>query len=166
MIELEDIRGRTFTWLRRREKSLDARIYEEAAVVGTVARWSKDVVQAEFAGVWWMIRSVRRGLRRIEDIGFTDGTIVVAKGSFLAGARGTLYTLTIDGIDVYFLTSGYSNHAQWVGPDGHKRLGLRQVGRLGSGGEIFVPPTIDPSHAPILVLVAIVRACREELFLV
>lgn len=166
MPELEDLRGRTLSWLRNRDRPLLCQLYEASEIIGAISHNGAIApTYAEFAGVKWRIESTRRRLRKIDRVGFgSRGPLIAECTTDWDFYMRLIHTLTIDESEAYTLHQSDEQRATWHDKAGREVVSFRKLGVSRDAGEIFVSGSVSLPHAPILVLVGVLRSLRGTTF--
>ena len=153
MTELEDLRGKSISWLLSRRKPLLCAVSHGAHTLGSLTQEdSASPVQASLASVLW----------RLERRDRTD--VLAFAGSEVEVARATkalkLYEAWIDGVDRYQLECvPRSERATWFDPHHRQSMIFRRhlYSRGCESGEVVVSKTSRPEHAPVLLILGLTR---------
>ncbi len=172
MTELEDLRGRAFSWLRTGDGPLMCQLYEGSQIVGSLSRPGLFLpTRVDFAGVHWRVETSRRWLQRHDRVAFERGGPVVAEcGTGWDLSLRLMHTLTIDGTESYKLhqrapiIQARHQQAAWCDGSGREVVTFERLGHSRDSGEAKVSVDLPLTHAPILVFVGVLRALGGGIF--
>lgn len=161
MSELQDLRGLEIGWMLASRRPLRyALTFAPKGRGSLVQDGVKTPIIAELAGVWWQVES-ENGWETV---------LFYEKGIPIATSRGIFtvpYTVDID---------GWASYRLWLDPANGRITWLDQADKQvvvfrrhspstwGRTGEITVLRDALPEHAPVLIILGLIRIARKSVF--